>query len=41
MITAPAGPVLEARVYSVPLRTRFRGLEVRDGVLVRGPAGWG
>ena len=41
MITAPAGPVLEARVYSVPLRTRFRGLDVRDGVLVRGPAGWG
>ena len=41
MITAPAGPVLEARVYSVPLRTRFRGIDVRDGVLVRGPAGWG
>jgi o-succinylbenzoate synthase len=28
-------------VYRVPLRTRFRGIEVRDGVLVRGPAGWG
>ena len=28
-------------VYSVPLRTRFRGIDVRDGVLVRGPAGWG
>jgi O-succinylbenzoate synthase len=40
VITAPAGPVLEARVYSVPLRTRFRGIDVRDGVLVRGPAGW-
>ena len=24
MITASAGPVLEARVYSVPLRTRFQ-----------------
>src|SRR3954451_772057 len=23
------------------MRTRFRGIEVRDGVLVRGPAGWG
>ncbi|RBY75063.1 O-succinylbenzoate synthase [Geodermatophilus sp. TF02-6] len=23
------------------MRTRFRGLDVRDGVLVRGPAGWG
>ncbi|GAB3257379.1 o-succinylbenzoate synthase [Alteromonas gracilis] len=29
------------RVYSIGLRTRFRGIEVREGVLVRGPAGWG
>jgi O-succinylbenzoate synthase len=28
-------------VYRVPLRTRFRGIAARDGVLVRGPAGWG
>jgi len=28
-------------VYATPLRTRFRGIDVRDGVLVRGPAGWG
>jgi o-succinylbenzoate synthase len=35
------GPALEAHVYRVPLRTRFRGIDVRDGVLVRGPAGWG
>jgi o-succinylbenzoate synthase len=28
-------------VWSVPLRTRFRGIDVRDGVLLRGPAGWG
>jgi O-succinylbenzoate synthase len=44
VITAPAGrpgPVLETRVYRIPLRTRFRGIDVRDGVLVRGPAGWG
>ncbi len=27
--------------YAIPLRTRFRGLTVRDGVLLRGPAGWG
>lgn len=27
-------------VWSVPLRTRFRGLTARDGVLVRGDAGW-
>ncbi|WP_089798369.1 o-succinylbenzoate synthase [Cellulomonas sp. KH9] len=31
----------EAVVWDVPLRTRFRGLTRRDGVLVRGDAGWG
>ncbi|TDC63289.1 O-succinylbenzoate synthase [Actinomadura sp. GC306] len=29
------------RVFSIPMRTRFRGLTRREGVLVRGPAGWG
>jgi O-succinylbenzoate synthase len=29
------------RVWSVPMRTRFRGITVREGVLVRGAAGWG
>ncbi|MCY7396972.1 MAG: o-succinylbenzoate synthase [Nocardioides sp.] len=29
------------RVWSVGLRTRFRGITVREGVLVEGPAGWG
>jgi o-succinylbenzoate synthase len=28
-------------VYSIGLRSRFRGLTSRDGVLLRGPAGWG
>ncbi len=28
-------------VYSVPLRTRFRGITVREGLLLRGEAGWG
>ncbi|OZB50482.1 MAG: O-succinylbenzoate synthase [Cellulomonas sp. 14-74-6] len=28
-------------VWSVPMRTRFRGLTSRDGTLVRGDAGWG
>lgn len=28
-------------MWSIPLRTRFRGLVVRDGALVRGDAGWG
>ncbi len=29
------------RVWSIPMRTRFRGITVREGVLVEGPAGWG
>ncbi len=29
------------KVYAIPLRTRFRGITVREGVLVSGPAGWG
>ncbi|GGK53571.1 o-succinylbenzoate synthase [Nocardia camponoti] len=28
-------------VYAIPLRTRFRGITVREGMLVRGPLGWG
>lgn len=31
----------EWHTYSIPLRTRFRGIEVREGMLVRGDAGWG
>ncbi|SEF13260.1 o-succinylbenzoate synthase [Jiangella alba] len=30
-----------ALVYAIPLRTRFRGITVREGVLIEGPAGWG
>jgi O-succinylbenzoate synthase len=29
------------KVFSIPLRTRFRGITVREGVLVEGDAGWG
>ncbi|WP_343906835.1 o-succinylbenzoate synthase [Nocardioides aquiterrae] len=29
------------RVWTVPMRTRFRGITVREGVLLPGPAGWG
>ncbi len=36
-----AAQALEPQVYRIPLRTRFRGIDVRDGVLVHGPAGWG
>jgi O-succinylbenzoate synthase len=28
-------------VYSIPMTTRFRGIDVREGVLLRGDAGWG
>lgn len=29
-----------ARVYAIPMTTRFRGITVREGVLFEGPAGW-
>ena len=29
------------RVFAVPMTTRFRGVEQREGVLLEGPAGWG
>lgn len=28
-------------VFSIPLRTTFRGITVREGVLIRGEGGWG
>jgi len=28
-------------VFSIPMRTRFRGITVREGVLLRGDGGWG
>ncbi len=31
----------DLRVLSIPMRTRFRGITVREVVLLRGPAGWG
>jgi len=30
-----------ARVYAIPMATRFRGITVREGMLIEGPAGWG
>jgi o-succinylbenzoate synthase len=32
---------LLTRTYSIPMRARFRGIDVREGMLLRGPAGWG
>ena len=29
------------KVWSIPMRTRFRGITVREGALIEGPAGWG
>ena len=31
----------EVRVWAIPMRTRFRGIDLREGVLLRGSAGWG
>jgi o-succinylbenzoate synthase len=31
----------DLHVWSIPMRTRFRGIDVREGLLLRGPAGWG
>jgi len=28
------------RAFAIPMRTRFRGITVREGALIRGPAGW-
>jgi o-succinylbenzoate synthase len=30
-----------ARVFAIPMRTRFRGIDVREGMVLPGPAGWG
>jgi O-succinylbenzoate synthase len=33
--------VADVVVWSIPMRVRFRGITVREGMLVRGGAGWG
>ena len=30
-----------ARVYAIPMTTRFRGITIREGMLIEGPGGWG
>jgi O-succinylbenzoate synthase len=30
----------DARCWSIPMTTRFRGITARDGVVLRGPEGW-
>lgn len=37
----PVPAAAEPAVFALPLRTCFRGVDVREGVLLRGPCGWG
>ncbi|MFE3459385.1 o-succinylbenzoate synthase [Nocardiopsis aegyptia] len=39
--TDSAGVPAGSRAFALGLRNRFRGITVREGLLVRGPAGWG
>lgn len=41
MITGLEEILDTARVFALPMVHRFRGVTVREGVLLRGPAGWG
>ncbi len=36
-----AGLLPTLRAFAIPMRNRFRGITVREGALMRGPAGWG
>lgn len=36
-----AGLLPSLRAFAIPLRNRFRGITVREGAVLRGPAGWG
>ena len=42
-MSGPTGDhdAVDLRVLSIPMRTRFRQITVREVVLLRGPAGWG
>ncbi|GAB7005874.1 o-succinylbenzoate synthase [Nocardioides sp. AN3] len=33
--------MIETHVWSIPMRTRFRGITVREGMLIRTESGWG
>ncbi|WP_306365667.1 o-succinylbenzoate synthase [Nocardia sp. CC227C] len=38
----PSAPDCDAAVvYAIPMRTRFRGITVREGMVIPGPRGWG
>lgn len=38
---SPQAGLIETAVYAIPMRSRFRGIAVREGLLVRGRSGWG
>jgi o-succinylbenzoate synthase len=41
-LTSPVGGLLGGlRAFAIPMRTLFRGITVREGALIQGPAGWG
>jgi len=35
------GLLASVRAFAIPMRTRFRGITLREGALIEGPAGWG
>jgi O-succinylbenzoate synthase len=44
--SAPVGAQLDEllgslRAFAIPMTTKFRGITVREGALIQGPAGWG
>jgi O-succinylbenzoate synthase len=38
---AVPGLLAGLRAFAIPMRTMFRGITVREGALIEGPAGWG
>ncbi len=41
MVTGHWLSTVDIHVVSIPMRTRFRGITVREAALLHGPAGWG
>jgi len=35
------GMLAGLRAFAIPMPVRFRGITVREGALIEGPAGWG
>jgi O-succinylbenzoate synthase len=40
-VSSITGLIGSLRAFEIPMRTRFRGITVRRGALIEGPAGWG